>query len=85
MGYLTLDQSACQPNIECRLMKLGHPMARGPFQLKALYLVTHTRMEGFLFSRHAVIDAVHVASGRKVTFSGIGPEFALTLFSNKKF
>lgn len=84
MGWLTLDRAVCKSNIEGRIMKLGHPSSGGPFQFCGLYLILSTRMKGLLFKREAVIDAMHVASGQEVTFSGIGPEFALTLFSNRR-
>ena len=80
---MTVDQAVIASGIEGRLMKLGHP-SNGPFQFGGLYLITRTRMNGFLCRRHAEIDAVHIASGREVTFSDIGPEFALTLFSNRR-
>ena len=81
---LSMDQAVAVSDIKGRLMKLGHP-SNGPFQFDGLFLVTGTRMKGFMSKRHALIDAIHIKSGQTVTFSGIGPEFALTLFSNKRF
>lgn len=82
---LTLTQAVSRSDIEGRIMKPGHPMQGGPFQFCGLYLVTDIWTKGFMSKRRAEIQATCIASGKEVTFSGIGPGFALTLFSNKKY
>lgn len=64
-------------------MKLGKQ--DGPFSFSGLFLITRVRMRGFLGKRQPVIEATHVASGKQVTFTDIGPEFALMLFSNNNY
>lgn len=79
---LTLDQAILKSDLKGRMMRLGKQL--GPFSFSGLFLITGVRMDGLMDKRQPVIDAAHVASGKQFTFTDIGTEFALMLFSNYK-